>query len=162
MKRIVFFLFLTFSLLLTTPALVGQCQAIGGVLMTNIGAINGRAVNIPTNLGPVFGDLQGSVAATIMGQDANGNYLVQHYWVNSAGETILFKVAVLKPVATSDPYVTAVLWGNYKAYIIGGTGKFKNDSGVVDCFGLADFRQNTLVLRYRGSLCLQQSATGGQ
>jgi hypothetical protein len=162
MKRIGFILFLTFSLLFTTPALLGQCQAIGGVLMTNIGAINGAAVNIPTNLGPVFGDLQGSVAATILGQDANGNYLVQHYWVNSSGETILFKQAVLKPVATSDPYVTAVLWGNYKAYIVGGTGKFKNASGMIDCFGLADFRQNTLVLRYRGTLCLPPGSNTGQ
>jgi len=161
MKRIGFILFLTFTLLLTTPALVGQCQAIGGVLMTNVGAINGSAVNIPTNLGPAFGDLQGSVAATIMGQDANGNFLVQHYWVNSEGETILFKQAVLKPTATSDPNVVAVLWGHYMAYIIGGTGKFKNASGVIDCFGLGDFKENTLVLRYRGTLCLRP-AGGGQ
>ena len=96
------------------------------------------------------------MAATILGQDANGNFLVQHYWVNSAGETILFKEAVLTPTATSDPNVAAVLWGNYKAYIIGGTGKYKNASGVVSCFGLADFKENTLVLRYKGSVCLQK------
>ena len=162
MKRIGFILLLTFSLVLATPALVGQCQTIGGVLMTNIGAIHGDAIKIPTNLGPVFGDLQGSVAATIMGQDANGNFLVQHYWVNSAGETILFKQAVLTPTATSDPNVAAVLWGNYKAYIVGGTGKYANASGVVSCFGLADFKANTLVLRYKGSVCLRPSTTTNQ
>lgn len=135
-------------LLLTTPAWAHPCEAVGGVLMTNIGAIEGI-----TNLGPVFGDLQGSVAATIKGQDANGNFLVQHYWVNAAGETILFKVATLKPVATSDPNVVAVLWGNYSSEIAGGTGKYKNATGKLDYFGIADFNQNTLVLRYRGTVC---------
>jgi hypothetical protein len=56
------------ALLFTTPAWASQCQAVGGVLMTNIGAIEGV-----TNLGPVSGDLQGSVAATIKGQDSEGN-----------------------------------------------------------------------------------------
>jgi hypothetical protein len=117
--------------------------------MTNIGAIEGV-----TNLGPVFGDLQGSVAATIEGQDANGNFLVQHYWVTSAGETIRLKQAVLKPVGTNDPNVVAVLWGNYASEIAGGTGKFKNATGNIQYFGIADFKQSTLVLRYRGKVCL--------
>ena len=45
-----------------------HCEQVGGVLMTNIGAIK---VPSPqgTNLGPVFGDLAGSVAATILGQN---------------------------------------------------------------------------------------------
>src|SRR4029077_574269 len=98
MKHIGFVAAVVIGLLLTVPAWAGQCQAVGGVLMTNIGAIEGI-----TNLGPVSGDLQGSVAATIKGQDSQGNYLVQHYWVTSAGETILLKQAVLKPVTTSDP-----------------------------------------------------------
>lgn len=116
--------------------------------MTNVGAIEGM-----TNLGPVFGDLQGSVAATIKGQDSNGNFLVQHYWVNAAGESILFKLATLKPVATSDSNVVAVLWGNYRSAIEGGTGKYKYATGYLDYFGIADFNQNTLVLRYRGRVC---------
>jgi hypothetical protein len=87
------------------------------------------------------------------GQDASGNFLVQHYWVNAAGETILFKVAVLTPVATSDPNVVAVLWGNYSSEIAGGTGKYKNATGKLDYFGIADFKQQTLVLRYRGAVC---------
>ena len=141
-------LVLSLSLLLTVSAWARQCEDVGGVLMTNIGAIAGQ-----TNLGPVFGDLPGSVAATIVGQDSSGNFLVQHYWVNAAGETILFKVATLTPVATSDPNVVAVLWGNYKSAIAGGTGKYKNANGMLEYFGIADFSQNTLVLRYRGTVC---------
>lgn len=117
--------------------------------MTNIGAIAGQ-----TNLGPVFGDLAGSVAATILGQNANGTYNVQHYWVTSAGDTIKMKVAVLTPTyPTSDLAIVAVPWGNYRSYISGGTGKFEGASGYVDYFGMADFNQNTLVLRYRGDVC---------
>jgi len=150
MKQIAFTLCLMSLLLTATPALVGQCETVGGALMTNIGAIAGQ-----TNLGPVFGDLRGSVAATILGQDANGNFRVQHYWVTASGETIQLDVAVLHPVATSDPNVVAVLWGNYSSAIIGGTGKYKNARGKIDYFGIADFSQNTLVLRYRGGVCLR-------
>jgi hypothetical protein len=148
MKHIGFVAAVVIGLLLAVPAWAGQCQVVGGVLMTNIGAIEGI-----TNLGPVSGDLQGSIAATIKGQDSEGNYLVQHYWVTSAGETILLKQAVLKPVATSDPNVVAVLWGNYSSDILGGTGKFANATGKIDYFGIADFKERTLVLRYRGRVC---------
>src|SRR5215469_17987651 len=105
MKHIGFIAAVVLALLITASAWAGdrECQSVGGMLMTNIGAIEGV-----TNLGPVTGDLQGSVAATIKGQDSEGNYLVQHYWVTSAGETITLKQAVLKPVATSDPNVVAV------------------------------------------------------
>lgn len=148
MKHIGFVAAAAITLLLTVPARASECEAVGGVLMTNIGAIEGV-----TNLGPVSGDLQGSVAATIKGQDSDGNFLVQHYWVTSAGETIRLKQAVLKPVATSDPNVVAVLWGNYSSDILGGTGKFAHASGRIDYFGIADFKENTLVLRYRGKVC---------
>jgi hypothetical protein len=126
-----------------------HCTAVGGALMTNIGAIAGV-----TNLGPVSGDLAGSVAATILGQNKNGTYNVQHYWVTSAGETITLKVALLTPTyPTSDPAIVAVPWGNYRSYIDGGTGKFAGATGYLDYFGMADFTQNTLVLRYRGEVC---------
>jgi hypothetical protein len=48
-------------------AATSDCTPVGGVLFTNIGAIAGE-----TNLGPVYGDLAGSVAATILGQNKNG------------------------------------------------------------------------------------------
>jgi len=126
-----------------------SCQPVGGALMTNIGAIAGV-----TNLGPAFGDLAGSVAATILGQNANGTYNVQHYWVTSSGETIKLKVAVLTPTyPITDLAVVAVPWGNYRSYIAGGTGKFERATGYLDYFGIAEFKQSTLVLRYRGQVC---------
>jgi hypothetical protein len=126
-----------------------HCVPVGGALMTNIGAIAGV-----TNLGPVFGDLQGSVAATILGQNSNGSYNVQHYWVTAAGDTITLEQAVLFPTyPTSDKDIVAVPWGNYRSYLKGGTGKFNNATGYLDYFGIADFQQNTLVLRYRGEVC---------
>jgi hypothetical protein len=125
------------------------CVPVGGVLMTNIGAIAGV-----TNLGPLSGDLAGSVAATILGQNSNGTYNVQHYWVTSAGDTITLQQAVLIPTyPTSNKAIVAVPWGNYRSNITGGTGKFTGTTGYLDYFGMADFDQNTLVLRYRGEVC---------
>lgn len=128
-----------------------HCENVGGVLMTNIGAIAGE-----TNLGPVFGDLAGSVAATILGTNANGTYNVQHYWVTSSGDTLKFKVAVLTPTfPTKDPAIVAVPWGNYRSVISGGAGKFAGATGYLDYFGMADFnpKELTLVLRYKGVVC---------
>ena len=148
MKANGFIASMVIALLASAQARAGECEIVGGMLMTNIGAIAGV-----TNLGPVTGDLQGSIAATIKGQDNKGNFLVQHYWVTSSGETIVLGEAVLTPVATNDPNVIAVLWGNYSSDIVGGTGKFKNATGRIDYFGIADFKELTLVLRYRGRVC---------
>jgi hypothetical protein len=153
----VMFLLLPFvpnNLLRLTPVAAAQaasshCVPVSGALMTNIGAIAGV-----TNLGPASGDLAGSLAATILGQNSNGTYNVQHYWVTAAGETITLKKAVLTPTyPTNDAGIVAVPWGNYRSYISGGTGKFEGASGYLDYFGMADFHQNTLVLRYRGQVC---------
>ena len=125
------------------------CVPVGGALTTNIGAIAGV-----TNLGPVFGDLAGSVAATILGQNSDGSFNVQHYWVTAGGDAITLQQAVLSPTyPTSDRDIVAVPWGNYRSNISGGTGKFNNSTGYLDYFGMADFHQNTLVLRYRGEVC---------
>ena len=138
-----------------------HCEQVGGVLMTNIGAIK---VPSPqgTNLGPVFGDLAGSVAATILGQNPDGTFNIQHYWVTASGETIKFDVAHLTPTATDDPNVVAVKWGNYKSDILGGTGKFADATGTLEYFGLADFHQLTLVLRYRGEVCFSSSTNASK
>jgi hypothetical protein len=137
------------------PALAqDHCHDVGGELMTNIGVIPlGGAFG--TNLGPVFGDLQGSVAATILGENSNGTFNVQHYWVTSSGDTIKLAVAHLTPVypVPTNTNIVSVLWGNYRSYIEGGTGKFANATGYLDYFGMADFSQETLVLRYRGQVC---------
>ena len=150
----------SFLILLTTvlvaslpvPAQPGRCEAVGGVLMTNIGAIDGVY-----NLGPVFGVLQGSVAAKILGLNKDGTFSVQHYWVTAAGDSILFKVAILKPTfPTADTNIVAVPWGNYSSDISGGTGKFDGATGTINYFGIADFNKNTLVLRYSGTVCYRQ------
>ncbi len=41
-------------------------------------------------------------------------------------------------------------WGNYSSEIKGGTGKFAPATGRIDYFGIADFKETTLVLRYKG------------
>jgi len=155
-----FLVLLTITLVLSIPAFAqqGPCQPVGGVLMTNIGAITDGGIN----LGPVFGDLAGSVAAKILSQNADGTYTVQHYWVTNAGDTILLKQAILKPTypvalgPITNFSVVAVPWGNYTSDIAGGTGKFDGATGTVSYFGIADFTKNTLVLRYSGTVCYKQ------
>ena len=163
MKQSRFVQLLVLSLVISLPAWAQNphCEKIGGVLMTNINAIALPTAANGTNLGPVFGDLQGAVAATIIGHDSTG-YFVQHYWVTATGDTIKFSVAHLKPSAVTPPGASApaadlaaVRWGDYIAHIVGGTGKYANATGSLDTFGLADFTNLTLVLRYRGQVCYQ-------
>lgn len=160
MKTRSFVLLLTLALVAAFPicaqsnASSGVCVPAGGVLMTNIGAIAGVY-----NLGPVFGDLQGSVAANIVSVNSNGTYTLQHYWVTSTGDTILMKPAVLTPTfpIPTNTNIVAVPWGYYSSVIAGGTGKYTNATGTIYYFGMADFTRNTLVLRYSGSVCYPQA-----
>ena len=133
------------------PLIAYKCTAVGGVLFTNVNVVAGD-----TNMGPVYGDLKGSVAAKIIGQSSEG-LTIQHYWVTDTGDTILFKPALLKPVL-GNPLgtVVAVLYENYKSDIMGGTGKYKDAHGTLSYLGAADFIENHLVLRYKGDLCLKQ------
>jgi hypothetical protein len=120
--------------------------------MTDINAITPGQIN----LGPAFGDLGGAVSAQILGQNSDGSFNVQHYWVSSQGDTMKFQQAVLHPVypIPSKPWIVSVLWGNYIVHIIpGGTGKWANATGFITCFGMADFNELTLVMRYRGNVC---------
>ena len=133
------------------------CKAVGGVLITNVGAIDGIY-----NLGPVFGDLRGSVAAKIVSQNSDGTFTLQHYWITDTGDTVNFKPAVLKPAGTGDSNVVAVLWGNYKSEISGGSGMYAGATGELEYFGAADFKQLTLVLRYRGQICTVPPPNSGE
>jgi hypothetical protein len=134
----------------TTPA-GSRCVPVGGVLFTNINVVAGT-----TNMGPVYGDLKGSVAATIVSVTPAG-ITVQHYWVTDTGETIEFKPALLKPVALDTKgAIVAVPYGSYKSEIAGGTGIFKGATGTLEYLGMADFTANHLVLRYRGEVCYAQ------
>ena len=105
---------LAFLILIAFPAW-GQGRnrhKVGGELMTNVGSIPLGNPG-PTNLGPVFGDLAGSVAAEYV-----GNFTFQHYWVTASGETIKLKPATLS-AANEDQLdggtVVAVRWGHYKS-----------------------------------------------
>jgi hypothetical protein len=118
------------------------------MLMTNIGVIP-FGPNGATNLGPVTGDLAGSVVATPLAAPTVGYH---HYWVTSSGDTINFDDAVLHATLEAGE-VVAVQWGQYISVITGGTGKFAGATGSLEYFGLADFTNNTLVLRYRGTVC---------
>ncbi len=127
----------------------GRCEHVGGVLMTNIGAIDAKY-----NLGPVFGDLRGSVAAQIISANPDGSFTVQHTWVAENGDNIYFDRAILHPTyPVGGSTIVAVPWGYYIANIIGGTGKFEHAHGHIDCLGMADFEKLTLVLRYSGEVC---------
>jgi hypothetical protein len=148
------FLFLAIALMASLPAWAdnGRCVPVGGVLMTDIALIDGVY-----NLGPVFGDLQGSVAAKIVSANADGTYTIQHSWVTTAGDIIQMSPAILKPAyPTPDKNIVAVPWGHYSSDITGGTGKFEGASGTIRYFGMGDFSKLTLVLRYRGRVCHHQ------
>ena len=111
MLRAASYAVLVLTLAIASPvAQAATCEDVGGVLMTNIAAIDATY-----NLGPVFGDLEGSVAAKIVTVNEDGTFTLQHYWVTSTGDTILFKPAILHPVATSDSNVVAVFWNNCKS-----------------------------------------------
>jgi hypothetical protein len=124
-----------------------NCVSVGGALMTNVNVVAGT-----TNMGPVFGDLAGSVAAVPL----TGAVGYRHYWVTTAGDTIKFADAILnaEPQDFLDGgSVIAIRWGHYGSQIVGGTGKFDGATGWLDYFGLVDFQKNTLVLRYSGYVC---------
>jgi len=139
------------GLVRATPVAFGSspfpaCVPVGGMLMTNIGVIP-FGPHGATNLGPVTGDLAGSVAATPIATGVG----YHHYWVTSSGDTINFADAVLN--ADPSDYlengtIVAVRWGKYISKITGGTGKFAGATG-----SLEDFVNNTLVLRYQGQVC---------
>ena len=135
----------------TVPATAQRhhCESVSGSLITNISLIPFGPVG--TNLGPAFGDLAGSVAATIT---STSPFTVQHYWVATNGDTINFKPALLKPTfIPGNPNAVVALWGDYRADIAGGTGKFKDATGYIEAFGLVDFDSLTTTLRYRGEVC---------
>jgi len=153
-----FVLLLTVALVASLPIYAvseSKCRDVAGVLMTDIDAITPGNIN----LGPAFGDLGGAVSAQIVGQNSDGTFNVQHYWVTSSGDTILMKVAILHPTYPVfhglflDRTIVAVPWGNYSSDISGGTGKFDGATGTINYFGMADFTKNTLVLRYSGTVC---------
>jgi hypothetical protein len=132
------------------------CSPVGGVLFTNVAAIENRI-----NSGVVYGDLAGAVSAAIIaGPETIGfpgrqqiRFTVQHYWVTDKGESIQFKPAVATADPTSKQNVVAITYDNYVGVISGGTGRFAGATGTVKFMGTVDFNENHLVLRYFGEVC---------
>jgi hypothetical protein len=125
-----------------------HCQEAGGMLMTNLGAIDSA-----TTMGPATGDLKGAVGATILSTEANGNTLVfhvQHHWVTEAGDTLAFDPATATTTQVS-PGLYAVV--TYPAHLTGGTGSYAHASGDLNFIGEADLNNGQIVLRYSGQLC---------
>jgi hypothetical protein len=125
-----------------------HCQPIGGMLMTNLGAIDAN-----TTMGPATGDLKGSVSATILSTKVVGKKLifhVQHHWVTESGDTLSFDPATATTIAVG-PSLYAVI--TYPVHLTGGTGKFAQVTGDFNNIGEVDLNSGQLVLRYSGQLC---------
>jgi hypothetical protein len=125
-----------------------HCQPVGGMLMTNLGAIDAS-----TTMGPVTGDLKGSVSGTVVSTEVIGNNLVfhiQHHWVTESGDTLSFDRATATTTAVA-PGVYAII--TYPVHLTGGTGKFAQLSGDLNNIGEVDLNSGQIVLRYSGQLC---------
>ena len=125
-----------------------HCQAVGGMLMTNLGAIDAN-----TTMGPVTGDLNGSVSATVLSTEVIGNNLVfhiQHHWVTESGDTLSFDQATATTTAVATGLYAII---TYPVHLSGGTGKFAQVTGDFNSIGEVDLNSGHIVLRYSGQLC---------
>ena len=134
-----------------------QCTPVGGMLMTNFGAISQT-----TTMGTATGDLAGAVAGTLLGapEPGAGNtviFHVQHHWVTQTGDTLYFDHATATTVPIA-PGLFAIL--SYPIHLVGGTGKFAGATGdltgtigEVNLPNLPDVTGGTSVFRYSGKVC---------
>jgi hypothetical protein len=128
-----------------------RCRAVGGMLMTNLGAIDAS-----TTMGPVTGDLKGAVGATILSTEVIGNNLVfhiQHHWVTESGDTLSFDPATATTTPVGQGLYAVV---TYPVHLTGGTGKFVGVRGDFNNIGEVDLNSGQLVLRYSGQVCSQE------
>src|SRR5258705_8875825 len=125
-----------------------RCTAAGGMLMTNLGAVDPA-----TTMGTATGDLRGSVAATILSTEGTGNTLilhVQHHWVTESGDTLDFDPATATTTQVA-PGLYAIV--TYPVHLKGGTGKYAKATGNFTNIGEADLGTGQIVLRYTGKIC---------
>jgi hypothetical protein len=125
-----------------------HCQSVGGMLMTNLGAIDAS-----TTMGPVTGDLKGSVSGTAVGTEVVGDNLVfhiQHHWVTESGDTLSFDQATATTRAVASGLYAII---TYPVHLSGGTGKFAQVTGDFNNIGEVDLNSGQIVLRYSGQLC---------
>lgn len=126
-----------------------HCVPVGGMLMTNFGAIDPN-----TTLGTATGDLRGAVSATLLGAPQPGTggtavFHVQHHWVTEFGDTLTFDPAIATTVPLSQTLFAVV---TFPVHITGGTGRFDGAKGDLHLFGEADLSAGT-VFRYSGQVC---------
>ena len=124
------------------------CQSVGGMLMTNLGAIDAS-----TTMGPVTGDLKGSVSGTVLSTEVIGNNLVfhiQHHWVTESGDTLSFDPATATTTAVAAGLYAII---TYPVHLTGGTGKFAHTIGDLTSIGEVDLNSGQIVLRYSGKIC---------
>jgi hypothetical protein len=129
-----------------------SCQPIGGMLMTNLGAIDAN-----TTMGPATGDLKGSVGATILSTKAFGKKLVfhvQHHWVTDSGDTLSFDPAKATTISVASGLYAVI---TYPVHVTGGTGKYTGVTGDLNFIGEVELDSGQLVLRYSGQLCSSKS-----
>ena len=125
-----------------------HCQPIGGMLMTNLGAIDASIT-----MGPVTGDLKGSVSGTVVSTEVVGDNLVfhvQHHWVTESGDMLFFDQATATTTLVA-PGLYAII--TYPVHLSGGTGKFAGVTGDTNSIGEVDLNSGQIVLRYSGQLC---------
>jgi hypothetical protein len=130
-----------------------HCIPVGGMLMTNFGAIDQF-----TTMGTATGDLRGAVSGTLLGAPASGAggtvvFHVQHHWVTESGDTLTFDPATATTVPLSQT-LFAVL--TYPVHITGGTGKFAGATGDLRNIGEVDLSAQATVFRYSGQVCFAE------
>jgi hypothetical protein len=133
----------------------GRCSTVGGLIMTNLGAIDAN-----TTLGIATGDLSGGVSATILSITGPQNaltFLVQHHWVTESGDAILFAQMQAFALEVLSTPVYGVTFQPLR--ITGGTGRYQGASGVLSVFGSADLGSGRTAFRYTGKVCLDEQAS---
>ena len=135
-------------LIATAAAQSKHCTPAGGMLMTNLGAVDPA-----TTMGLATGDLRGAVGATILSTEGTGNTLilhVQHHWVTESGDTLFFAPATATTTQVG-PGLYAIV--TYPVHLNGGTGKFAGATGDITNIGEADLGTGCVVTRYIGQIC---------
>jgi hypothetical protein len=125
-----------------------HCTPAGGMLMTNLGAVDAA-----TTMGVATGDLKGAVGATILSTEGTGNTLilhVQHHWVTESGDTLDFAPATATTTQVAPGLYAMV---TYPVHLKGGTGKFASATGDITNIGEADLGTGRVVTRYIGQIC---------
>ena len=137
-----------------SSAIERHCVLVGGMVMTNFGAID----PLTNTLGPATGDLRGAVSATLLGPPQPGAggtvaFHVQHHWVTESGDTITVDPAVATAAPLSQTLFAII---TYPIHITGGTGKFAGATGDLTNIGEVDLGAKATVFRYSGQVCFAE------